>query len=725
MGKKMPEVTAKYRGYQTMEAKEHPDVKKANANDLTSDLAYREDYEDTKDMVYFPYTITQEYYTKSDNKRREDNYKKESLKEKQQNKFDVTETQNYVHLKDLESQTKESKYRGEYEKTRGHMFGTDETPEMTRAKELLSIQSKQTYAGVAKAALAKNHVTADGQEIAHASNMNVQASDLQYKAEFKKDLVGKGVADPSIAYPEHDRLKKIADDTKRSNYEKESKEMMKKNIYPPDAPEFIRATQSAKNASDREYQKQKWEVISNYRGYQTMDSRDHPDVTRGQKANDLISDIKYRADYEDSKTVLCFPYTLTYHYDKTQDMQKLKYDYIQYHEKTKSKNCYDVTATPTYAQIKEHDQQTSDIKYKEYFEKNKGKMLGTEETPEMTRAKDLRLISKQAYGGRAKLDLKKPHVNADGQEIAHASNMTVQASDLQYKADYKKDQLGKGVADPAIAYPEHDRLKKIKDSTKKSNYEKESKEIMKKNIYPPDAPEFLRAIESAKNASDKEYQKQKWDVIIKYRGYQTMDSRDHPDVTRGQKANDLISEIKYRADYEDSKVVLCFPYTLTDQYDTTQAMQKLKYDYVQDYQKSKTNNHYDVTDTPSYTEMKLHNEHTSEVKYKEAYENNKGKMLGTEETPEMSLAMELKPFQSKQAYEGAAKAALIKHHVDGDDQKIAHAQNMTVQASDLQYKADYKNELVGKGVADPAIAYPEHDRLKKIAEETKTSNYQK
>jgi len=65
-------------------------------------------------------------------------------------------------------------------------------------------------------------------------------------------------------------------------------------------------------------------VISNYRGYQTMDSRDHPDVTRGQKANDLISDIKYRADYEDSKEILCFPYTLTDQYDKIQQMQKLK-----------------------------------------------------------------------------------------------------------------------------------------------------------------------------------------------------------------------------------------------------------------------------------------------------------------------------------------------------------------------------------------------------------------
>ena len=40
------------------------------------------------------------------------------------------------------------------------MLGTDETPEMTRARELYPIQSKQTYAGVAKAALAKSHVAA-------------------------------------------------------------------------------------------------------------------------------------------------------------------------------------------------------------------------------------------------------------------------------------------------------------------------------------------------------------------------------------------------------------------------------------------------------------------------------------------------------------------------------------------------------------------------------------
>ena len=40
-----------------------------------------------------------------------------------------------------------------------------------------------------------------------------------------------------------------------------------------------------------------------------------------------VLQIKYRADYEDSKEILCFPYTLTDQYDKTQDMQKLKVIY--------------------------------------------------------------------------------------------------------------------------------------------------------------------------------------------------------------------------------------------------------------------------------------------------------------------------------------------------------------------------------------------------------------
>ena len=80
--------------------------------------------------------------------------------------------------------------------------------------------------------------------------------------------------------------------------------------------------------------------------------------------------------------------------------------------------------------------------------------------------------------------------------------MTNQASDLVYTADWKKDVLGKSTKDPAIAYPEHDRLKKIHDDTNKAAYEKASKIMNRKNVYPVDAIEFKRATEAAKNASD-------------------------------------------------------------------------------------------------------------------------------------------------------------------------------------------------------------------------------
>ena len=55
----------------------------------------------------------------------------------------------------------------------------------------------------------------------------------------------------------------------------------------------------------------------------------------------------------------------------------------------------------------------------------------------------------------------------DGQEIAHAVVMAHQASPIVYKDDYNKNVLGQGPANPAIAFPENDRLKKIHDKTSK------------------------------------------------------------------------------------------------------------------------------------------------------------------------------------------------------------------------------------------------------------------
>ena len=53
-----------------------------------------------------------------------------------------------------------------------------------------------------------------------------------------------------------------------------------------------------------------------------------------------------------------------------------------------------------------------------------------------------------------------------------------------------------------------------------------------------------------------------------------------------------------------------------------------------------------------------------QVAYKEDYTKNQGKMLGTDETMEMTLSKELKPIISKNAYKEKAKELQTDVHHD-------------------------------------------------------------
>ena len=52
-----------------------------------------------------------------------------------------------------------------------------------------------------------------------------------------------------------------------------------------------------------------------------------------------------------------------------------------------------------------------------------------------------------------------------------------------------------------------------------------------------------------------------------------------------------------------------------------------------------------------------------QINYKKDFENNKGKMLGTDVTPEMARAHEMEPIRNKQKYQEQAKKDLVKTHV--------------------------------------------------------------
>merc|ERR1712096_592141 len=385
------------------------------------------------------------------------------------------------------------------------------------------------------------------------------------------------------------------------------------------------------------------------------DAREHPEVTRGMKAKQLTDDKAYKQDWEDDKSMVYFPYTITPEYDTKYGLKKHDNEYTMDHDKTKDKNRFDVVDTPVYNQIKEVQAQTNDLNYKQDFEKNKGKMLGTDITPEMARAHEMEPIrNKQKYQEQAKKDLVKTHVGPDGQEIAHAVVMAHQASPIVYKDDYNKNVLGQGPANPAIAFPENDRLKKIHDKTSKPNYQKDAKKEMQQNMLPVDTPEFIRAKQVAKNASDNVYNKQKAEVVKQNRGYQTMEAKEHPDVKKSEKAKGM-SDLKYKEDYEQDKAYIMFPYTITPEYETKSSVKRMDNEYTKDHEQTKDKNHFDVTSTPVYENQKAHGKVTAEINYKQEFEKNKGKMLGTDVTPEMARAHEMEPIRNKQKYQEQAK----------------------------------------------------------------------
>lgn len=101
---------------------------------------------------------------------------------------------------------------------------------------------------------------------------------------------------------------------------------MHEHNLPLDYPEFVLAKEHAKNASQVrmwyksypksilkyythwllqiEYKKQLGETIQTYKGFQTMDSKEHPVVKQGIRAAELLSDV-----YWNVMVIYCFQNT--------------------------------------------------------------------------------------------------------------------------------------------------------------------------------------------------------------------------------------------------------------------------------------------------------------------------------------------------------------------------------------------------------------------------------
>lgn len=89
----------------------------------------------------------------------------------------------------------------------------------------------------------------DAQEISHAVDAQKMSSDVPYKSDYKKEIIGKG-REHKDAYPEQAHVKKATDLASDISYTKDAKELKQHPNIPADHPDFDRAKQNALNLSD-------------------------------------------------------------------------------------------------------------------------------------------------------------------------------------------------------------------------------------------------------------------------------------------------------------------------------------------------------------------------------------------------------------------------------------------------------------------------------------------
>merc|ERR1712136_373942 len=169
--KEMPDVTAMYKGYQTMDAASHPVVTKGKkAADIVSMRKYHEDYEDEKALVYYPVHISEGYeqVKKCKEATADANYKTGLEENKKGNNFKPTDTETYAVIKGHEAATKDRLYKSAYEATKMANKPLAVSNEMMLAKKLVADTHDKYYQADAKADLQSNQLPTDAVGIAHA-----------------------------------------------------------------------------------------------------------------------------------------------------------------------------------------------------------------------------------------------------------------------------------------------------------------------------------------------------------------------------------------------------------------------------------------------------------------------------------------------------------------------------------------------------------------------------
>ncbi|XP_004703989.1 nebulin [Echinops telfairi] len=508
-----------------------------------------------------------------------------------------------VHYMNVAKLQSDREYKKNYENTKTSYHTPGDMVSITAAKMAQDVATNINY----KQPLHHYTYLPDALSLEHTRNVNQIQSDNVYKDEYNNFL--KGIGWIPIGSLEVEKAKKAGEALNERKYRQHPDTIKFTSV--PDSMGMVLAQQNTKQLSDLNYKVEGEKLKHKY----TMDP-ELPQFIQA-KVNALnMSEAHYKADWKK---------TIAKGYD-------LRTDAIPIVAAKSSRNI------------------ASDCKYKEAYEKAKGKQIG--------------FLSLQ-----------------DDPKLVHYMNVAKIQSDREYKKGYEASKTSYHIPMDMFSVTA---AKKSQEVATGINY----KQPFHNYTLLPDALNVEHSRNAMQIQSDNLY-KSDFTSWMKGIGWVPLESLE---VEKARKAGEILSERKYRQHPEKLK----FTYSMDTMEQVLNKSNKLNMNkrlYTEKWNKDKTTIHV-MPDTPDILLSKVNQITMSDKLYKAGWEEEKKK--GYDLRPD---AISIKAarasrdiasdYKYKQAYE-QAKGKHIGFRSLEDDPKLVHFMQVAKMQSDREYKKGYE-----------------------------------
>uniref|UniRef100_A0A8C2FI40 Nebulin n=1 Tax=Cyprinus carpio TaxID=7962 RepID=A0A8C2FI40_CYPCA len=560
----------------------------------------------------------------------------------------------------------------------------------------------------------------DQNDVIQARKAYDLASDNIYKADLEW-LRGCGwVAADCV---DHVKVRKAQQVLNDRLYKKDAKENFSKFTHIVDRPEVVLAKVNAFNLSDLKYK----ESFNLEKGHY-IGSDDTPQLAHSREVAKMISENKYLDSHEKAKghymasTLADFPEVIRF--GQIEKMKNLR-DYHKAYNETKTKlhipadmvshvvakKCQEILSDVLYRtylhqwtchpdqndaiRARKANEILSDVFYREDLSWMKGVGCYAWDTPEIVRAKkSYELQSDIKYKAEGKKEWNNYSIVTDTPVYVTAVLGHTWASELNYREAYHKD---KHIYTTVLDTCDYARCFNLKEIYSTKAYSAAWDKIKAKSYsIPHDSHALVHAKQQKVVLSNVKYKED-------YEKFKTLYSlpkclEDDPATARCIKAGKLVLDRLYKDKYEKTKAKIHVP---PDMLDIVSARNTQKTVSGVDYRKY-LHQWICLPDMQVYVHARKVNEQLSDIFYKDDLNWLKGIGCYAWDTPEILRCKQSMKLQSENLYRAKGIEHFKDYTVVTDTPVYETCKQSAKNLSELNYRHDYVTNVMGKNTA-PAV----------------------